>query len=235
MANLEDRLNILEGLVGRLLYEVNQLRDDVHLPPHLWPVGRTPPLPPEDHPFDTSVVSSNPLNPQPRPHPDWLLVQHQKCGGPGVYLTQRVSGVQVANRDVVRILPRTIDPEGGYWITEPYRAPMSSDVVLCATCAQPIDIWTNRDLDYRPWLDNEIGQPMYPKSQYLSASPDIFEQREREALARHEEALRLDAAEQVKYQQYQEDQLLKLKQQAQTLREQTTSGARTPSLPPLPF
>jgi hypothetical protein len=173
---LKDRVAILEGLVARLLREIEEQREI----PEMWPVSdpspaltpQAPPLaaPPYAEPPATSVLTSS-LYPQP--HPDWLPVYHQNgpaaCGRPGVYLTRRVSGVQKADISVVRILPRTTDPGTGFPILEPYREPRSDDVVMCAGCQYPLELWSNTDLDYRPWVDNEIHQPMYPSLTQRSA------------------------------------------------------------------
>jgi hypothetical protein len=173
---LKDRVAILEGLVARLLREIEEQRGV----PEMWPVSeppaaltpQAPPLaaPPYVEPPATSVLTSS-LYPQP--HPDWLPVYHQNgpaaCGRPGVYLTRRVSGVQKADPSVVRILPRMTDPGTGFPILEPYREPRSDDVVMCAGCQYPLELWSNIDLDYRLWLDNEIHQPMYPSLSQRSA------------------------------------------------------------------
>jgi hypothetical protein len=164
---LKDRVAILEGLVARLLREIEEQREI----PERWPVTESPPAPVAPplagpsyvEPPATSVLTSS-LYPQP--HPDWLPVYHQNgpaaCGRPGVYLTRRVSGVQKADPSVVRILPRMTDPGTGFPILEPYREPRSDDVVMCAGCQLPLELWSSTDLDYRIWLDNEIHQPMYP-------------------------------------------------------------------------
>jgi hypothetical protein len=173
---LKDRVAILEGLVARLLREIEEQRDI----PEMWPVSdpspaltpQAPPLaaPPYVEPPATSVLTSS-LYPQP--HPDWLPVYHQNgpaaCGRPGVYLTRRVSGVQKADISVVRILPRTTDPGTGFPILEPYREPRSDDIVRCVGCQNILELWSNTDLDYRMWLDNEIGQPMFPSLTQRSA------------------------------------------------------------------
>lgn len=168
MADLEARLTILEALVSRLLQEIR-----VHDIP-----ARPPPLTTWEQvgPSSAPTIAVPTIDPEtgnevwtgpPQPHPDWLAVVHANgpaaCHQPGLFLTQRVSGVHIARREHVRILPRQRDPETGIWISEPFRAPISSDLVVCQSCAHPIDIWTARDLDYRPYLDNEIGQPMHPR------------------------------------------------------------------------
>jgi hypothetical protein len=139
---------------------------------HFSPVSRpTPPEPPPPEPPPPEPPPPAPppepdLGYLPRPHPDWLPVVHafgpQPCGKPGLYLTHRVSGVQRADPQAVRILPRIQEGTSGLWINEPFRAPLSTDQVRCAGCVQPLEIWGSADLDYRPYLDNEIGQPMYP-------------------------------------------------------------------------
>jgi hypothetical protein len=159
-----------------LLREIEEQREI----PEMWPVSdpspaltpQAPPLaaPPYAEPPATSVLTSS-LYPQP--HPDWLPVYHQNgpaaCGRPGVYLTRRVSGVQKADISVVRILPRTTDPGTGFPILEPYREPRSDDIVRCVGCQNILELWSNTDLDYRMWLDNEIGQPMFPSLTQRSA------------------------------------------------------------------
>jgi hypothetical protein len=173
---LKDRVAILEGLVARLLREIEEQREI----PEMWPVSdpspapvfpplAAPPQSPPPYPPESGITSSL----YPQPHPDWLPVYHQNgpaaCGRPGVYLTRRVSGVQKADISVVRILPRMTDPGTGFPILEPYREPRSDDVVMCAGCQYPLELWTSADLDYRMWLDNEIGQPMFPSLTQRSA------------------------------------------------------------------
>jgi hypothetical protein len=169
---LKDRVAILEGLVARLLREIEEQRDR----PEMWPVSDPNPAPvfpplaaPPQSPAESVLTSSL----YPQPHPDWLPVYHQNgpaaCHQPGVYLTRRVSGVQKADPSVVRILPRMTDPGTGFPILEPYREPRSDDVVMCAGCQYSLELWSNTDLDYRPWVDNEIHQPMYPSLTQRSA------------------------------------------------------------------
>lgn len=181
---LKDRVAILEGLVARLLREIEEQRDTSMSPPLILPLSDpnsapvAPPLaaPPYVEPPTAPVLTQSLYIPQP--HPDWLPVYHQNgpaaCGQPGVYLTRRVSGVQKADPSVVRILPRMTDPGTGFPILEPYREPRSDDVVMCAGCQYPLELWSNTDLDYRPWLDDEIRQPMFPsRTQHAADAADM--------------------------------------------------------------
>jgi hypothetical protein len=174
---LKDRVAILEGLVARLLREIEEQRDTPAILPLSDPYSAPvfPPLAaPPQSPAESVLTSSL----YPQPHPDWLPVYHQNgpaaCGRPGVYLTRRVSGVQKADLSVVRILPRMTDPGTGFPILEPYREPRSDDVVMCAGCQYPLELWSNTDLDYRPWLDDEIHQPMFPsRTQHAADAADM--------------------------------------------------------------
>ena len=213
MAN-DDRLAILEALVARLVSEVQQLRDHPSRPPLSEIVeaakkaaGLLDGEQMSSSPSPAIPISVPDIGYVPTPRPEWLPVGHSNgpaaCGGPGVYLTQRVSGVHTASSDPIRILPRVQDTSTGVWINEPFRAPISSDLVRCSTCTQPLDLWTNRDLDYHPWLDNEIGQPMYPRRTFrVEGAPSLAPSSE-------------------------EDLLRSLKDQAQQLREQTRGGSTT--------
>lgn len=175
---LKDRVAILEGLVARLLREIEEHRvtEEYLNRPEMWPMSdphSAPVVPPLAAPPQSPAESVLTSSLYPQPHPDWLPVYHMNgpaaCGRPGVYLTRRVSGVQKADISVVRILPRMTDPGTGFPILEPYREPRSDDVVMCAGCQYPLELWSNTDLDYRPWVDNEIHQPMYPSLTQRSA------------------------------------------------------------------
>jgi hypothetical protein len=207
--SLEDRLTILEAAVAHLL----NLRQAESMPPP--PLPGYPSLPP-DSPLSEPIggpgrplpVPAPSALATPHPHPDWLPVLHTNgsaaCGLPGVYLILPVSGVYKATPEALRILPRIQDAETGFWIVEPYREPRSDDVVRCASCGHPIEVWTNRDLDYRPYLLDEVGNPMYPRKAH-EANWDA----EQAALAERERARRDE--------QQQEASLLQLKAQAQQL------------------
>jgi len=184
MVDLESRLEILEALVARLLRERFLDLPAPHQPEASDPPPRSSSLltweriepPPPVSPSAPLLTQDASQFVHPEPHPAWLPVVHANgstaCGRPGLFLTQRVSGVHKAGPNFVRILPRLRDPATGIWITEPFRAPVSSDLVVCASCASPLEIWSSQDLDYRPHLDNEIGQPMHPKAA-SAASPTL--------------------------------------------------------------
>ena len=206
VASLESRLQILEALVARVLAEIRVQHISVEPPPGV-PVSvptlqaaarasSSPPSPVEPPPVSAPPT---PFDPKPEPHPDWLPVLHAHgpaaCHTPALYLTQRVSGVRRADPTLVRILPRVQDPTSptpGLVITEPWRAPISSDLVRCAGCLVPIEIWTSQDLDYRPHLDDEIDQPLYPRRASAFSDEERLAQLKAQAAHLREQVTRED-------------------------------------------
>lgn len=85
--------------------------------------------------------------------PTWISVIHRygehPCEGTALYVTHRPDPTRPGKLEMLRIWARPRqepgDPPGPYH----WRAPFPDDAPVCATCGQPINPYTNDQLDWR--------------------------------------------------------------------------------------